>query len=292
MRSTPFVVVVLAGLVSVGRAEPDDPKLLLATGLAHERAGEWIAARHDYEKLALAKGFADQARYLQAWTALQAGDDDAALKLAAEAVKTPGAFQHQARFVYGDALYHRGDFKRAKDFFIGLRDHETGEAKIIASNKLAACEHMLDPTAAPVAAPAPQPAVADTPKALLEAAATLEQADKWTEARALYVRLEKHKGYEGHALYRQAWAAFQSNDNSDAQSLAERAAKVTGPHQLDAKMLYGDAIFRSGDFTRAKQIYLGVLASVPADHRVMLAKKVVLCNKQLQLPERDGLPSP
>jgi hypothetical protein len=124
---------------------------------------------------------------------------------------------------------------------------------------------------------------------LAREAASLEKAGKWLEARAAYQALEK-KGYNpGEALYHQAWNAFQSNATSDAAQLAADAARQTGPFKMRAMLLYGDALFRQGEYARAKNIYLGVRKNQTGDDRGTTIKKIIACNKQLKLPEADGV---
>jgi serine/threonine protein kinase/TolA-binding protein len=124
---------------------------------------------------------------------------------------------------------------------------------------------------------------------LAREAAALEKAGRWPEARAAYQALEK-KGYNpGEALYHQAWNAFQSNATSDAAQLAADAARLPGPFRMRAMLLYGDALFRQGEYARAKNIYLGVRKNQTGDERGTTIKKIIACNKQLKLPEADGV---
>jgi serine/threonine protein kinase len=143
----------------------------------------------------------------------------------------------------------------------------------------------------------PVVAVADEkdPKALAKQAATAEAQQEWDTARALYAKLEKFKAFQGSALYGQAWAAFQQNDTPNALTLSQRAIKITGPGLLHNKafLLYGDTIFKQGDAKRAKDNYLNLRATLltagDKDMKATVTKKIALCNKQLGLPERDGI---
>jgi serine/threonine protein kinase len=126
--------------------------------------------------------------------------------------------------------------------------------------------------------------------ALERQAKDLEKARKWNEARAVYAKLEKVKGYNyGEALYHQAWAAFQSNATGDAVTLASQAAAQTGPFKTKAMMLYGDALYRQGEYGRAKNVYTGLRKGLTGDDRIEAAKGIQRCNKQLKLPESDGV---
>ena len=126
--------------------------------------------------------------------------------------------------------------------------------------------------------------------ALVRQATELEKAHKWNEMRAVYVKLEKVKGYNyGEALYHQAWAAFQSNATGDAVTLASQSAGQTGPFKLKAMMLYGDSLYRQGEYNRAKNVYTGLRKSLTGDDRFEAGKGIQRCNKQLKLPENDGI---
>jgi len=126
--------------------------------------------------------------------------------------------------------------------------------------------------------------------ALIRQAMDLEKARKWNEARAAYQKLEKVKGYNyGEALYHQAWAAFQSNATGDAETIAKAAANEPGPYKTKAMLLYGDALYRQGNYERAKNVFIGKLKALSGDERATTAKKIALCNKALKLPESDGV---
>jgi len=148
----------------------------------------------------------------------------------------------------------------------------------------------------PARRPAPQTATATDDKdarstaQLAKQAASLEKARRWSEARAIYQKLEKTKGYSaGEALYHQAWNAFQSNAISDAAQLAADAARQSSPFKTSAMVLYGDALFRQSEYARAKNIYLGVRKSLNGEERAATIKKIAACNKMLKLPEADGI---
>jgi hypothetical protein len=127
------------------------------------------------------------------------------------------------------------------------------------------------------------------PKALTKQAQALESSGDWQEARAVYTKLEKIKGYEQFAEYRMAYDAFQSSDTAAAQAYAQKAASRSGPQKYDAMVLYGDALFKNGEYKRAKYVYVGLRAKVTGDRRASATKKIALCNQKLGLAERDGV---
>jgi serine/threonine protein kinase len=141
--------------------------------------------------------------------------------------------------------------------------------------------------------PGPMPTDDKDPKSvatLVRKAKSLEKSGDWNEARAVYQKLEKAKGYHlGEALYRQAWAAFQSNATSDAADLAAEAARQPGAFKTPARFLYGDAWFRQGDYARAKDIYTSLRNNLSGDERTTATKKIAACNKALKLPASDGV---
>lgn len=97
------------------------------------------------------------------------------------------------------------------------------------------------------------------------------------------------KAYRSEALYHQAWAAFQANDAAAAAKLALEAGSEPGQFQLSAKFLYGDSLYRQSDFAGAKQLYLDLRNVVHGGDRAIAAKKIAACNKQLNLPDDDGI---
>ncbi len=77
--------------------------------------------------------------------------------------------------------------------------------------------------------------------ALVKQAKGFEKAGQWSEARSVYQKLEKVRGYSlGEALYRQAWAAFQAYATNDAVQLAMEAARQPGNFKTPSMLLYGD----------------------------------------------------
>jgi serine/threonine protein kinase len=120
-----------------------DPKALLKQGKAHEKSGDWEAARTVYQKLEKIKGYAGIALYQQAWVAINMNDTDAAMQLATRSAGHPGTHKTDAKFLYGDALFKQGQHKRARDIYIGLRKTLTGELKATATRKIAAANRAL-----------------------------------------------------------------------------------------------------------------------------------------------------
>ncbi len=137
----------------------------------------------------------------------------------------------------------------------------------------------------------PVVAVADEkdPKALIKQGEALETAGEWQQARGIWMKLEKIKGYGAQAVYKQAWAAFSGQDTDDAVRLAARAASMPGGQKTKAKFLYGDALYRQGAYDRAKDIYIGLYKQTVGDEKATAQKKVAACNRMLKKPESDGL---
>ncbi len=129
------------------------------------------------------------------------------------------------------------------------------------------------------------------PKLLMKQGKLLERSGDWDQARETYEKLEHLKGFGGQALYLQAWSAFQAQDTGAAIELARKAAlQQSGGQKLQSMLLYGDALYRNGEYDRAKNIYVGLRKDTNASMKATLAKKIVLCNKQLKLPnENDGV---
>jgi hypothetical protein len=124
-----------------------------------------------------------------------------------------------------------------------------------------------------------------------EAAKKAEAKFDWGTARLAYERLEKAKGYQfpGYAVYKQAHMAFQANDTAEALTLAQRASTMPGNQKADAKLLYAEALFKQGDYKRAKDFYIGLRKVSPDAKKKILEKKIAACNAKLSLPARDGI---
>jgi tetratricopeptide (TPR) repeat protein len=156
-------------------------------------------------------------------------------------------------------------------------------------------DHRTDPKKpnprVPIKRPTPSPpAVSDNdPKALLKLGKQQEKGGDWEAARATYQKLEKIKGFIGIALYQQAWVALQKNEIDLAIQLAIRSAAQPGTHKTDAKFLYGDALYKQGEFRRAKDIYIGLRKTLTGDLKATATRKIAAANRALRLPEDDGI---
>ena len=125
-------------------ADPaDDPKALLAAGQHFEQVGDWASARATYAKLEHDKAYAALAVYREANAAFQAGALDDALALATRAATMAGPTQLDAKFLYGDVLFRRSEYQRAKDVYLTLRGQVDGDRRAIATRKVIACNHAL-----------------------------------------------------------------------------------------------------------------------------------------------------
>jgi eukaryotic-like serine/threonine-protein kinase len=125
--------------------------------------------------------------------------------------------------------------------------------------------------------------------ALLRQAKAAESASKWEEARAAYQRLEKFRPYRSEAMYGQAWTAFQMNDAHMAELIAGQLATEGGPFKIRAMFLYADALFVQSQYPRAKVIYQKLRSELHGDQRATAQKKIAACNKELNLPETNGI---
>ncbi|HEX5064013.1 MAG TPA: serine/threonine-protein kinase, partial [Kofleriaceae bacterium] len=130
-------------------------------------------------------------------------------------------------------------------------------------------------------------------KAISDVAKKAEGAGDWDAALLAYQKLEKAKGYQypGWAVYKQAWAAFQLNDTNTALNLSQRASTMPGNQKPDAKLLYADALYKQGDYKRAKDFYIGLRKQFNGEPKkqAQVAKKITACNQKLKLPDNDGL---
>jgi serine/threonine protein kinase len=126
-----------------------------------------------------------------------------------------------------------------------------------------------------------------------EVAKKAENSSDWDAALLAYQKLEKAKGYQypGWAVYKQAWAAYQANDTNNALNLAQRASTMPGNQKPDAKLLYADALFKQGDYKRAKDFYIGLRKQFDKEPKKQqqIAKKIVQCNQKLKLADNDGI---
>ncbi|HLL25951.1 MAG TPA: serine/threonine-protein kinase, partial [Kofleriaceae bacterium] len=127
------------------------------------------------------------------------------------------------------------------------------------------------------------------PKALVKLGKSLEKQGEYEQARGVYMKLGKIKGYGAQALYMQAWAAFQGQDNHAAEQLAKQAIEANVSNKTEAMFLFADSVFRQGDYARAKKLYIGLHGKMNGDTRATAAKKIAACNKAMKLPEADGI---
>ncbi len=137
--------------------------------------------------------------------------------------------------------------------------------------------------------PPPAAAAANNPKALMDEGKQYEANGDWDNARQTYQKLEKIKGWQQTALYKQAMMAFQSNDTDAALQLSKQAAALPGTYRVQAKLLFADVLFKQGEFERAKSFYIDLRKSVSGDLKATATKKIAFCNQKLHLPDRDGV---
>ncbi len=123
-----------------------DPNALLKQGGLFERTNNWEGARSMYEKLEGLKGYAGIAQYQQAWVAFRTNDNQRAEELSKKAIaNTQGMWQFRAKTLYGDAMFGKGLYQRAKDIYISLRNG-TPNAKLKADlgKKIQSCNKGLN----------------------------------------------------------------------------------------------------------------------------------------------------
>jgi hypothetical protein len=125
--------------------------------------------------------------------------------------------------------------------------------------------------------------------AIAKQAKALEDARKWEDARAAYQRLEKFKPYRSEAMYGQAYAAFQTSDAHMAEQIAGQLATKGGPYRIKAMFLYADALYVQAQYARAKVIYQKLRTELHGEQRASAQKKIIACNKGLNLPENSGI---
>jgi TolA-binding protein len=123
----------------------------------------------------------------------------------------------------------------------------------------------------------------------MDEAKQYEASGEWENARQSYQKLEKIKGWQEPALFKQAMMAFQSNDIDGALALSKQAAALPGAYRTQAKFLVADVTFKQGDYERAKSLYIDLRKSVGGDLKATATKKIAFCNQKLKLPDRDGV---
>ena len=123
-----------------------NPKSLLKAADTLLRQKDWEQARTVYEKLELHRGYAGTALYQQALMAFRSGDNAAAEQLAAKSVTNlvnPGQ-KAVALLLYGDALFGRGSYDRAKNIYTKLHKSAKGKGeKDSLAKKITACNKGL-----------------------------------------------------------------------------------------------------------------------------------------------------
>ena len=99
-------------------------------------------------KLEKIKGYGAVATYKQAYVAFESDDMPNAQRLAEKAAQMKGAYQLEAKVLFADATFQQGDYKRAKSYFVAMRN-ATPKIKANASfratlaKKIAACNKAL-----------------------------------------------------------------------------------------------------------------------------------------------------
>ncbi len=136
------------------------------------------------------------------------------------------------------------------------------------------------------------PAIADDTavgEALIRRGVTFEIRQDYDSALRVYRELADVPDHAGTAFFLQARVAFHRKDYVKSLELAKRAVShATGTWRNLAKLLYGDTLLATGSVQRAKLVFIALHDQNPGDRRE-LVKRVIACNKQLRLPDRDGL---
>jgi len=130
------------------------------------------------------------------------------------------------------------------------------------------------------------------PNALIKQGQDLQKHADYEQARTVYQKLEKLRGWAGQAEYYQATVAYDEHDTPNVVALANKAAgnlPASSPLKYQAMMLYGDGLFQQGEYQRGKKIYLGVYKIVAGDMRDQAKRKIGNCNAKLNLAPTDGL---
>lgn len=129
------------------------------------------------------------------------------------------------------------------------------------------------------------PVAAGPAEDLIQRGVTLEVARDFDRAVVVYRELERIQ--PGTGLFLQARVAFQRKDFASAQELAKRAVPLANAVWKPlATLLYGDSLFATGQYRRAK-MFFGAYRDQWPD--IEIDKRIIACNKQLGLPERHGL---
>ena len=73
------------------------------------------------------------------------------------------------------------------------------------------------------------------------------------------------------------------------EQIAGQLATEGGPYKIKAMFLYADALFVQAQYARAKVIYQKLRTELHGEQRAIAQKKIVACNKELNLPENSGI---
>ncbi len=132
------------------------------------------------------------------------------------------------------------------------------------------------------------------PKELLKLGGTYERNRDWDNARIVYEKLEKLPGQAGTAQYLQARVAFAAHDNARALVLLtqkQAISKTKGVRQFQAKMLYADTLYSTGEYKRAKDMYMTLRSQAPTRAlRAQLLKNIAKCNDGMKLKSHPQKP--
>jgi len=123
-------------------------------------------------------------------------------------------------------------------------------------------------------------AQADDGKDLVAEGAALQADGEFAKAQTVYERLARLDGYEGQALYLQAFNASLAGDYEDATELVLKATAFPGKHETPARLLYADLLARQGDTERAKTFYTALSKSADAATKKVIANRIAALEKQ------------
>lgn len=116
-----------------------------------------------------------------------------------------------------------------------------------------------------------------------------EAKSEWDKALARYAELEKLPDQLGIAKYLEARVYFLRGDLARSQTLVVQAVRSLDnvSRKYDAKLLYGEILFKQGLYHRAKDVFLTLRQQEP--RKPELEQRVIACNKALKRPDREGL---
>ena len=132
------------------------------------------------------------------------------------------------------------------------------------------------------------------PKVLLNAGRAADKAKDLEQARAIYNRYTSTPGANAmQGTWEEARIAYLQNDNKSVEMLLMRviAVKDGNPLRIDAQLLLADVHFRTNDFPRARNLYIGVRKALKDSdpRKASITKRIAACNKQMGMAENDGL---